>query len=291
MRITLLGTGCPQCHTQRFGPASLVRHGGYTVLIDCGSGVTQRLLGAGSRGADLDAVLLTHLHSDHLVDLYQLIISSWHQGRDRPQKIYGPPGTRAFVEGTMALWQAERTLRIQHEQRPSTAALALDITEFGEGELLRLGELAISAVAVDHRPVQEAYGFIFETPQEKAVFSGDTRYCEALIQAARGADVLIHECFIHREMQPLSGVRTAAGIAAVASYHTLSHEVGRVAREAHVGLLMLNHFVPADFDRGALLAEVAQDFSGICVVGEDLMDYDISRRVLGYQGMQARIPA
>ena len=84
MRVTLLGTGCPQVHDRRFGPASLVRIGGRSFLVDCGSGVTQRLVAAGTSGAALDAVLLTHLHSDHVVDLYQLIVSSWHQGRDRP---------------------------------------------------------------------------------------------------------------------------------------------------------------------------------------------------------------
>src|SRR3546814_8928748 len=88
---------------------------------DLGSGVTQRLVAAGTPGRALDALLLTHLHSDHLVDLYQLIVSSWHQGRDRPLPVYGPPGTRRYVEGLMALWEPELSLRIAHEKRPSTA--------------------------------------------------------------------------------------------------------------------------------------------------------------------------
>ena len=291
MKITLLGTGCPQCHTERYGPANLLRHGEHTILIDCGSGVTQRLLGAGSSGARLDALLLTHLHSDHLVDLYQLIVSSWHQGRNRPQRIFGPPGTRDFVESTMALWQPERELRIQHEQRPSTAALEVEVVEFGEGVLLDTGDLRVSAVAVDHRPVKEAFGFVFEAPGEKAVFSGDTRYCQALIHAAQDCDLLVHECFIHREMHPAPGLRSREGIEAVASYHTLSGQVGRVAREAGARFLMLNHFVPASFDREALIAEVAREFEGAFVVGEDLMEYDIGMRVLGYGGMRGRIPA
>lgn len=76
MQLTLLGTGCPVVSLERYGPAQLVERDGAALLVDCGSGVTQRLLAAGRPGRDLDAVLLTHLHSDHLVDLYQLIVSA-----------------------------------------------------------------------------------------------------------------------------------------------------------------------------------------------------------------------
>src|SRR5579872_5195468 len=127
MKVTLLGTGCPQCDPDRLGPASLVQHGGHQLLIDVGSGATQRLISAGSSGRKLQAVLLTHLHSDHIVDLFQLVISSWHQGRDRPQRIYGPAGTRRFVDRLMALWRAELEQRIAHEIRPSTAALEVEV--------------------------------------------------------------------------------------------------------------------------------------------------------------------
>jgi ribonuclease Z len=284
MELTLLGTGCPQCDPDRLGPANLVRHAGKSYLVDCGSGVTQRLVAAGTAGRDLDAVLLTHLHSDHIVDLFQLVISSWHQGRDRPQRVLGPTGTKRFVDGLLVLWKPELEQRIAHEKRPSTRALEIDVTEIVAGEILAEGDLRVSAVAVNHLPVKHAFGFVFEAGGQRLAFSGDTAYCPALIEAARGADVLVHECFIHRDMAVKPGMRTAEGIAAVASYHTLSGEVGKVAREAGVKCLVLNHFVPTKFDRAALIAEVRRDYTGPLLIGEDLMSLDIGTRVVRYAG-------
>ena len=292
MKLTLLGTGCPQCHVKRYGPASLVRHGDAAVLVDCGSGVTQRLVAAGCPGGRLDAVLLTHLHSDHLVDLYQLIVSGWHQGRAAPLRVFGPAGTRAHVDGLMALWRDERALRVAHERRPSVAGFGAEVVEFGEGPVLALAGLEVAAVKVDHRPVEEAYGFVFRADDgTTAVFSGDTRRCPALIEAARGADVLVHECFVHCLMKPVPGIRTQEGIDAVASYHTLSAEVGKVAAEAGAKFLMLNHFVPADFDREAVAAEVARDFACPFAIGEDLMSFDIPTRTLTHGDAHWRLGA
>ncbi|MBV8650786.1 MAG: MBL fold metallo-hydrolase, partial [Alphaproteobacteria bacterium] len=275
MDLTLLGTGCPQCDPDRLGPANLVRHDGHEFLVDCGSGATQRLVSAGSAGKALDAVLLTHLHSDHIVDLYQLIVSSWHQGRDRKQRIFGPPGTRRFVDGTMALWRDELAQRIAHEVRPSTAALEIEVTEIEAGRILEIGGVTVTAVAVEHQPVRHAFGFVFEAGGKRLVFSGDTAPCPALIEAATGADVLVHECFIHGIMKPAPGLRTEEGIRNVARYHTASSEVGKIAREVGVGCLVLNHFVPTHFDKPALVAEVRRDYAGPLVIGEDLMRLDL----------------
>lgn len=284
MNLTLLGTGCPVVDTGRYGPAQIIRHDDQAVLVDCGSGVCQRLLAAGSSGSYLDAVLLTHLHSDHIVDLFQLVISSWHQGRDRPQRVFGPPGTRRYVDGLMALWRPELEQRMAHEKRPSTAALTVEATEIGPGETLRFGDMDVTAVEVDHRPVRHAYGFVFAAGGARIVLSGDTRACPALLEAARGADVLVHEVFVHGEMPVVPGRRSAETLTNVAAYHTLSSEVGKIAREAGVGCLVLTHFVPPDCDRDALLTEVAADFAGPVIIGEDLMTIDPRRRTVAHSG-------
>jgi ribonuclease Z len=289
MELVLLGTGCPQCDPDRRGPASLVRHGGLNFLVDCGSGVTQRLVEAGASGAAIDALLLTHLHTDHLVDFYQLVISSWHQGRDRPHRVFGPEGTRRFVEGTMELWRTERELRIAHEKRPSTRAFEIVVTEIGPGGFWDEDGVRIEAVAVAHQPVRQAFGFVFAAGGRRVALSGDTTRCPALIEAARGADALLHECFIHREMRVGPG-RSAEGMRNIAAYHTLSDVVGKVATEAGVGMLILNHFVPTRFDRAALAAEVRRDWRGPLAIGEDLMRYDLDTRTLAHRDVVVALP-
>lgn len=278
MQLTLLGTGCPAVHAERYGPAQIVRHGDMTLLVDCGSGVTQRMAQAGISGRDIDAVLLTHMHSDHVVDLFQLVISSWHQGRDRPMRVFGPQGTYAYVDGVVSLWQSEMERRIEHERRPSAVALQTEVNEINPGETVEFGAMRVRAVEVDHKPVRHAYGYVFETDEAKLVISGDTRPCDALTEAARGADLLLHEVFVHREMKVEEGVRTAETIDQVASYHTLSSDVGKVAAKAGVKWLALTHFVPPDCGQAALHKEVKQDFSGPVTICEDLMTLDIPGR-------------
>jgi len=94
MQLILLGTGCPSVDYKRFGPANLVLTNKSSILVDCGSGVTQRLKEAKISLTDINALFLTHLHSDHVVDLYQLIISSWHSYRTKSWRIFGPKGTK-----------------------------------------------------------------------------------------------------------------------------------------------------------------------------------------------------
>src|SRR5262249_47600999 len=160
------------------------------------------------------------------------------------------------------LWRTEVDQRIAHERRPSTSGLVVDVVEFQEGEIWSEGGVRITAVEVDHRPVRFAYGFVFEAGGGEIVFRGGTPQSPALGNAARGADVLVHECFIHGGLRFDKGHRTPEGVRNVASYHTLSSEVGKVAANAGVRCLVLNHFVPVSFDKTAVLAEVRQDYSG-----------------------------
>ena len=121
------------------------------ILVDCGSGVTQRLEQAKISSATIDALLLTHLHSDHVVDLYQLIISSWHSYRYKSWKIYGPKGTKKFASKIMEAWKDERQLRIQYEERSNIAAFNLQITEFKEYGKIKIKDTMILSIESERR--------------------------------------------------------------------------------------------------------------------------------------------
>lgn len=289
MRITLLGTGCPVAHPSRAGAATLVEAGGARVLFDCGSMVAQRLVEAGCQGMELDALVITHLHSDHLVDFYQLVVSSWHQGRGQPWTVHCPETVVPVIEATMAAWKDERDLRIAFEKRPSATGFEVTCHALTPGETLTFGGLTVEPVLVEHAPVVPAYGFVLRGGGDTAVISGDTAVSEALIGAGWGADLLVHEVYMHHQMAAKPGARSEATIRNTAAYHTLSTEVGEVATRMEAKALALTHFVPPDFDRAALIAEVAQSFSGPIYVGEDLMRFDIGTGDVTWRDFRARL--
>ena len=275
MELTLLGTGCPSVDHKRFGPSNLVSTKNTKILVDCGSGITQRLHELEVSSADIDALLFTHLHSDHAVDLYQLIISSWHSYRIKPWKIYGPKGTKKFVKKIMDAWADERKLRISYESRASAKAFDIQVTEFKSIGNIKIKDLSIKYFEVDHKPVKYAYGFSFTNKNKKLTISGDTRPCENLMKYAQQSDVLLHEVFIEGEILQINKMRTKKTLHNVQSYHTTSTQVGKVAFIARAKKLVLTHFVPTRFNKNTLKKVVKKDFGKDPVIGEDLMTIKI----------------
>ena len=275
MELTLLGTGCPSVDYKRFGPSNLVSTKNTKILVDCGSGITQRLHELEVSSADIDALLFTHLHSDHAVDLYQLIISSWHSYRIKPWKIYGPKGTKKFVKKIMDAWADERKLRISYESRASAKAFDIQVTEFKSIGNIKIKDVSIKYFEVDHKPVKYAYGFCFINKNKKLTISGDTRPCENLMKYAQKADVLLHEVFIEGEILQINKMRTKKTLHNVQSYHTTSTQVGKVAFIARAKKLVLTHFVPTRFNKNNLKKVVKKDFGKDPIIGEDLMKIKI----------------
>ena len=271
MELTLLGTGCPSVDHKRFGPSNLVSTMKTKVLVDCGSGITQRLHELKVSSADIDALLFTHLHSDHAVDLYQLIISSWHSYRIKPWKIYGPKGTIKFIKKIMDAWADERKLRISYESRASAKAFDIQVIEFKSIGHIKIKDLNIKYFEVDHKPVKYAYGFCFSNKNKKLTISGDTRPCENLMKYAQKSDILLHEVFIEGEILQINKMRTEKTLHNVQSYHTTSTQVGKVAFISRAKKLVLTHFVPTQFNKNNLKKVVKKDFGKEPVIGEDLM--------------------
>ncbi|MBI2467376.1 MAG: MBL fold metallo-hydrolase [Candidatus Rokubacteria bacterium] len=272
MRVTLLGTGCPPPNPRRRGPAALVAQGEVRVLVDTGSGVAARLIEAGVRIFDLERVCLTHLHSDHVIDLGHVVLSRWIIGQDRPLEVYGPAGARAHVEKLLALWEWDVEVRRahMHDREPPR----VEVTEIEEGRVFSGGGLTVTAFAVEHEPVKPAFGFVVEGGGRRVVISGDTRPCENLIRHARSADVLIHECTDATKAAWSPGCgwpSREAKVRDLASYHTGPDEVGKVAARATAATLVLTHLMPGS-DPADLSARAARDFSGKIVVGEDVME-------------------
>lgn len=275
MRVTLLGTGCPVADVHRYGPATLVEAGGERWLVDCGSGVTQRLLAHGTDGAALTGLLLTHLHSDHTVDFIQLLISGWHQGRTAPLRVYGPRRTRQFLGDLLAAWAPEFAQRAAHELRPPEG-LQAHIEEIDGDWHLDTGALRIRSTEVRHPPIPQAFGFRFDAGGAGAVVSGDTTYSPELIALARGCDLLVHECFVHRDYAQRRRDAPAQARENIQAYHTTTAQVGKVAAEAGAGHLALTHFVPVAFDRAGVVADVRADYGGGLSLGEDGMAFAVA---------------
>ena len=272
-KLTLLGTGCPSPSHLRYGPSSLVSYEGTNYLIDAGSGVTQRLSEAGIKPGEIDYFFITHLHSDHIVDLYQLFISGWHTGRETKFKVYGPKGLKSHFDKIFEAYKEELDLRKEWEKRPNVEGLAYEITEINNELKIEIDNATIESVKVDHHPVDPAFGYKFILGPKNIIFSGDTRYCEVLEKSSKDADILVHEVFVGLDYDPIR--MSLDTIENISDYHTTPEEIGILASNASVKKLILNHFVPPVFDEDVLVERISEHFDGEIVVGKDLMQFDI----------------
>jgi ribonuclease Z len=285
LAFTFLGTGAPPVSLRRAGPSHLVEAGGRKLLIDCGAGVSHRLVAAGHSGAQIDALIVTHEHSDHLVEFYQLVVSSWHQGRDRPWRVIAPAPALANMRGQYEAFARERALRIAFEKRPDATGLEVVFEELREGPLAGLDGLGVEAFLVDHRPVEPAFGLSLAAGGSRVVFSGDTRLTPSLERAAEGCDLLVCEVFIDSQMPVVAGLRSAQTVASVQSYHMTPAVVAGLAIRAEVKALALTHLVPPGADTAALFAEIrAAGYAGALLIGEDLMRLELPQRLLRWNG-------
>ena len=270
-KIVLLGTGCPSPSHIRYGPSTLISTEKHKILIDAGSGVTQRLSEFGLAPSEIDIILITHLHSDHIVDLYQLYISGWHTGRTRPFKIVGPKGIKKFFDKTVEAYADELNLRVDWEKRPNHEGLDINIIEIDNEFIYEEMGIKITSIEVQHQPVEPAYGYQVFVDDKKITYSGDTRYSKNLEKASKNAEYLIHEVFVSLAFNEKR--MTEDTLKNVKDYHSTPKDVGTLAKAANVKKLILNHFVPPVFDEETLKAEISKYYKGEIIIGKDLDEF------------------
>jgi ribonuclease Z len=266
--ITLLGTGSPMPAPDRAGPSTLVSAGHEHYLVDAGRGVLMRLAAAGLGAPQLTAVLITHLHSDHITDLNDVITTRWVMTFERtPLTIVGPVGTRAVVDHLLASLGPDIHYRMTHhddlDHRPP-----VEVIEVTDGPVELGGATTITCAPTDHRPVEPSAGFRFEHDGVAVVTAGDTVPCDDLDRLCAGADALVHTVIRKDiiEQLPLQRIRDTL------DYHSSPEEAARTAARAGVGTLVLTHYVPpiAPGEEDEWRSLAAAHFDGAIELGSDL---------------------
>ena len=275
IEITLLGTGSPIPDPNRAGPSTLVRTNGQTFLIDCGRGALQRMAAVGAGAAGLSALLLTHLHSDHVGELGDLLITRWittFTPDPAPLPIIGPPGTAEMVEATLAAFRHDIGYRIAHHA-DLTEPPAVEVFEYTDGVVWDRDGVTIRVAPTDHRPVAPTIGFRIETGSESVVLAGDTVPCDTLDGLARGADALVHTVIRKDIIDHIPQQR----IKDICDYHSSVQQAAATAARAGVGTRVMTHYVPAlvpgQEDQWRALA--ASEFGGRIELGDDLHRVEI----------------
>ena len=258
IQIVTVGTGTPMS-ANRASTATAVFIKGHFFLFDIGPGAVREAELAKLPLSEIEAVFITHWHSDHFMDLPNLINRSWVQGREHHVTVYGPSGLKPVMFGVEYFTRIENELRLEHHGQdlmdPEYGIALSQEFSFKESKIIPLYStdgINISAFQVDHRPVDPAAGYLIEYNGKKIVISGDTRKSELLQEVARNADVLIHEVMLKSFVEVGRSVaeelklsRSARIMAEIQGYHTSPSEVAEIAEEAGVKKLILNHMAPS----------------------------------------------
>ena len=279
MKLTLLGTGTPIPDPARRGPSQVIEVGDELVLVDAGSGVLHRLIEAGYQRPSIGRIAITHLHSDHITGIADLLWAGWiMRWWDEPPPIAGPPGTAAFIRRLVDAFGYDIGVRIKGE-RLKREWLVPRVEEIEEGWHTDGDGWRLSGFRVDHEPVDEAFGFRLDADAGSIVISGDTRPSENLIRHAQGADLLVHEVYWRRGalalLQTFSDPDALARRATIDGYHTHSEDVGTIAARAEAKYLILSHILFRGGTPADLKADIEPAYRRPVTVGEDLQTFDL----------------
>lgn len=289
IRVVLLGTGRPDPTIDRFGPATLVQAGGQNLLFDAGRGASQRLWQLNIPLGKVDAVFLTHLHSDHTVGFPDVWLTGWlptpFGGRKTPLEVWGPEGTEEMMVGLSKAYQWDIRVRGDGEGLPPAGA-EINAHDITEGTVYENDGVKVTAFLVDHGGLlQPAFGYRVDYAGHSVVISGDTRPTENLVRHATGVDVLVHEVAAVRS-ELLATSPTAAIARRVLGFHTSPEDAGRIFARVKPKLAVFTHVVLLTTDRTVprptgdeVMRRARTTYTGRTVLGEDLMTIDIGDKV------------
>lgn len=280
--VTLLGTkGGPAVRPGSSLPTSnLIVLNGQFMVLDCALGVTKGLIDQGIQLRNLSLIFISHLHSDHYLELGPLIHTAWTAGLKTKVDIYGPAGIDNYWFGFLASMKADIDLRIVDEGRPNLRDL-VEIHVIDAGHVMEREGVSVSAIRTEHPPLIDTFALSFKTNQTHVVFSGDTARLEALEGFAHGADLLIHEAMLESALPSLIA-RVGNGSEKLMEHllrsHTFAHDAAITATNAGVKRLALSHLIPSDDPSYGLKdweEACAGYYEGELIVGQDGIKIDL----------------
>jgi ribonuclease Z len=264
LRVLLCGTSAPYADPHRAQSCTAVIAGGRYYLVDTGPGSGRNLQLWQLRGRELEAVFLTHFHSDHIGDLGEVNTNAWLAGHAGSLQVFGGPGVKHVVAGFNEAYNFDQQYRTANSGAqllpPAAEPMQAHVIDMqGEPTMskdrksppMHFGELTVTAFEVNHDPAEPAYGYRFDYRGRSVVISGDTRYHPPVAVAAKGADVLVHEAQSQHLVQLIAKAAGDVGDARIAitmddiqQYHTDPLEASRIANQAGVKLLVFMHLDP-----------------------------------------------
>jgi len=265
LRVAICGSSAPLASADRAKACVAVFAGGKFFVVDAGPESVENLVLWGIPLSEIGGVLLTHFHSDHIGDLGELQLQTWAGGRREPLAVYGGPGVDGVVEGFNAAYRLDQGYRTAHHGEsvmPSRAwglvarPVALDGAPTAAKDRRKVfyddGKLRITAIEVDHAPIEPAYAYRFDYAGRSVVVTGDLKDHPPLASGAAGADLLVSEAIsrpmtaaIERAAEKAGRASTAAIMHDVQDYHVSPEEAARIANTAGVRLLVFYHLLPA----------------------------------------------